>query len=73
MNLKSLILFVLTLLSVQKSISQDKITDSIEGLSYNELKTGFFKSLHLDSLANKYAVAQLKLARKNNNVVEIAN
>ena len=73
MNSKPLLLLVITFLLSQKVFSQDKTFDSLNNLSYKELKTGFFETIEIDSIANKYAEVHIERAKKENDIIKIAD
>ncbi|WP_299885222.1 helix-turn-helix transcriptional regulator [uncultured Lacinutrix sp.] len=73
MRLNSILTIIIIIFSNNYIFSQEKTIDTIPQMSYKELKKSFFESMDVDSLANKYAKIQLKLAKKEKNIVEIAN
>lgn len=73
MNYKSLLLIIFLSFPFQNSLSQDKNSDSLKNLSYEELRNGFFDALETDSIANKYAEVHIKRARKDEDIIKIAD
>src|SRR5690606_5714481 len=73
MNSKLLLLLTFILLINQKGLSQNKFIDSLNTLSYKELKTGFFETFEMDSIAKKYAEVHIKRAKKENDFIKIAD
>src|SRR5690606_15143818 len=73
MNSKHLLLLTFIFLLGQKGLSQNKFIDSLNTLSYKELKTGFFENIEVDSIANKYAEVHIKSAKKENDIIKIAD
>jgi AraC-like DNA-binding protein len=73
MNSKYLLLLTSIFLLSQKGVSQNKFIDSLNTLSYKELKTGFFEYIEVDSLAKKYAEVHIKRAKKENDIIKIAD
>ncbi|WP_299885225.1 AraC family transcriptional regulator [uncultured Lacinutrix sp.] len=73
MRFKQIFALIITFFALQNAFCQGNSIDSLKKLSYEELKTGFFSSLNIDSVANKYVEVHIKRAKKENDIIKIAD
>lgn len=73
MHPKLLLTLVFSFFLFQNGFSQVTVPNSLQNMSFDELKNGFYSNFGINSLANKYAEAHLKKAKREKDIIKIAD